>query len=233
DVPGKNDISPFSADEPLFAEGETIFGGQPLFAVAAETLPKARAAAGLAMVEYEDLPALLTIAEARAAASVIEPAQVMRLGDAEAAIAAAMHQLDGRLAIGGQEHFYLEGQAALALPGEGDDLHVWSSTQHPTETQHIIARILGLSDHAVTVEVRRMGGGFGGKETQSVQWAAMAALAAVKTGRPAKIRLDRDDDMVMTGKRHDFDVDYKVGYSRAGLLRAVDVTLLGRCGCSA
>ncbi|MBS0411237.1 MAG: xanthine dehydrogenase molybdopterin binding subunit [Proteobacteria bacterium] len=233
DVPGKNDISPFAGDDPMFADGEARFRGQPLFAVAAETLPKARAAAALAVVEYDDLPALLTIAEARAAQSVIEPAQVMSLGDAPTAIAAAPHRLAGRLAVGGQEHFYLEGQVALVIPGEDGDLHVWSSTQHPTETQHVIARTLDCRDNAITVEVRRMGGGFGGKETQSVHYAAIAALAARKTGRPAKIRLDRDDDMAMTGKRHDFEIAWSVGFDGEGRLAGADFDLASRCGHSA
>ncbi|HEX7759044.1 MAG TPA: xanthine dehydrogenase molybdopterin binding subunit [Caulobacteraceae bacterium] len=230
DIPGKNDISPFAGDDPMFADGEVRYQGQPLFAVAAETLPKARAAAALAMVEYEDLPALLTIAQARAADSVIEPAQVMALGDAPAAIAAAPQRLEGRIAIGGQEHFYLEGQVSLVIPGEDGDLHVWSSTQHPTETQHVIARTLGCRDNAVTVEVRRMGGGFGGKETQSVHYAAIAALAARKTGRPAKVRLDRDDDMAMTGKRHDFEIGWSVGFDDSGRLAGATFDLASRCG---
>ena len=233
DVPGRNDISPFAGDDPMFAEGEVRFLGQPLFAVVAETLPKARAAAALAVVEYEDLPALTTIAQARAAGSVIEDAQVMRLGDAPAAIAAAPHRLDGHLVLGGQDHFYLEGQVAIALPGEAGDLHIWSSTQHPTETQHVIGRVLGLPDNAITVEVRRMGGGFGGKETQSVHYAAIAALAASKTGRPAKLRLDRDDDMVMTGKRHDFEIGWQVGFDDDGRLRGAAFDLASRCGHSA
>ena len=233
DVPGKNDISPFSADEPLFADGMVIFLGQPLFAVAADSLPKARAAANLAVVQYEDVPTILTIAEARAANSTIEPPQTMRESDAAAALAGAPTRVEGALAIGGQEHFYLEGQVALALPGEDGDVHVFSSTQHPTETQHLLARILGLRDHAITVEVRRMGGGFGGKETQSVQWAAIAALAAVKTGRPAKMRLDRDDDFAMTGKRHDFETRYELGLEPDGRVVAATMELNSRCGCSA
>ncbi|MFI4951474.1 MAG: molybdopterin cofactor-binding domain-containing protein, partial [Caulobacterales bacterium] len=157
----------------------------------------------------------------------------MRLGDAQAAIASAPHELSGRLAIGGQDHFYLEGQVALVLPGEDGDLHVWSSTQNPTETQHLIARCLGLRDNAVTVEVRRMGGGFGGKETQSVHYAALAALAVARTGRPAKVRLDRDDDMVMTGKRHAFVSDWRVGFGDDGVLRGAAFELASRCGHSA
>ena len=233
DVPGRNSIGPVMADDPLLPENVVRYVGQPLFAVAAESLPKARAAAALALVDYEDLPPLLTIDAAKAAGSLIEDSQTMRLGDAPSAIAAAPHALNGRLAIGGQDHFYLEGQVALVLPGEDSDLHVWSSTQHPSETQHLIARCLGLADNAVTVEVRRMGGAFGGKETQSVQYAALAALAAHKIGRPAKIRLDRDDDMVMTGKRHAFQTDWKVGFDDEGRLAGATFELAGRCGHSA
>ncbi len=233
DVPGRNDISPIAGDDPMFPEGVVRYVGQPLFAVAAETQPKARAAAALAVIEYEDMPALLTIEAALAANSILEDRQTMRLGDARAEIAAAQHNLSGRLAIGGQDHFYLEGQVALVIPGEDGDLHVWSSTQNPTETQHLIARCLGLRDHAVVVEVRRMGGGFGGKETQSVHYAAIAALAATRTGRPAKCRLDRDDDMVMTGKRHAFVTDWQVGFDHAGRLAGAAFELASRCGHSA
>ncbi|HEX4710765.1 xanthine dehydrogenase molybdopterin binding subunit [Phenylobacterium sp.] len=233
DVPGRNEIGPVMNDEPLLPEGVVRYVGQPLFAVAAESLPKARAAAALAVVDYEDLPPLLTIEAARAANSLIEDSQVMRLGDARAAIAAAPHALSGRLASGGQDHFYLEGQVALVLPGEDGDLHVWSSTQNPTETQHLIARCLGLRDNAVVVEVRRMGGGFGGKETQSIHYAALCALAVAKTGRPAKVRLDRDDDMVMTGKRHAFVTDWQVGFDGDGRLRGAAFELASRCGHSA
>lgn len=233
DVPGKNDISPFAGDDPLFATDTVMFHGQALFCVAAESLPKARAAAALAVVDYEDLPPLLTADAAVAAGSFIEASQSIVLGDARAAIAAAPRRLSGHLQVGGQEHFYLEGQVALVIPGEGADLHVWTSTQHPTETQHILARVLGCADVDVTVEVRRMGGGFGGKETQSVQWAAMAALAARLTRRPAKIRLDRDDDMVMTGKRHDFEIDWDLGFDDDGKLHGAAFEFASRCGFSA
>lgn len=233
DVPGKNDISPFAGDDPLFATDTVMFHGQALFCVAAESLPKARAAAALAVVDYEDLPPLLTAGAAVAAGSFIEASQSIVLGDARAAIAAAPRRLSGHLQVGGQEHFYLEGQVALVIPGEGADLHVWTSTQHPTETQHILARVLGCADVDVTIEVRRMGGGFGGKETQSVQWAAMAALAARLTRRPAKIRLDRDDDMVMTGKRHDFEIDWDLGFDGDGKLHGAAFEFASRCGFSA
>ena len=233
DVPSKNDISPFAGDDPLFAQDVVRFMGQPLFCVAAESLPKARAAAALAVVEYADLDPLVTTQAARAAGSLIEATQEMRLGDAPAAIAAAPHRVSGHLSVGGQEHFYLEGQIALVIPGEGEDLHVWTSTQHPTETQHVIARVLGCPDAAITVEVRRMGGGFGGKETQSVQWAAMAALTALKTRRPSKIRLDRDDDMIMTGKRHDFEIAWALGFDDEGRLHGAAFDFAARCGHSA
>jgi xanthine dehydrogenase large subunit len=233
DIPGKNDVSPVMGDDPLFADGLVQYVGQSLFAVAAETLPQARAAAALAVLAFEDLPPLLDIAAARAAGSVIEDAQVMRLGDAAAAIAAAPHRLSGQVAIGGQDHFYLEGQISIATPGEDGDVHVWCSTQHPTEVQHNIAKVLGVRDHAVTVSVRRMGGGFGGKESQPALFAAAAALVASRTGRPAKVRLDRDDDMVMTGKRHDFETGWEIGFDGEGRLTGFSVEHASRCGYSA
>ncbi|MDB5471059.1 MAG: xdhB, partial [Caulobacter sp.] len=233
DIPGKNDVSPVFGDDPLFADGLVQYVGQSLFAVAAETLAQARAAADLAQIRYEDLTPLLDIAAARAAGSVIEDAQAMRLGDAPAAIAAAPHRLSGQIAIGGQDHFYLEGQISIATPGEDGDVHVWCSTQHPTEVQHNIAKVLGVPDHSVTVAVRRMGGGFGGKESQPALFAAAAALVATRTGRPAKVRLDRDDDMVMTGKRHDFETGWAVGFDGEGRLAGYAVEHASRCGYSA
>jgi xanthine dehydrogenase large subunit len=230
DIPGENDVSPVIHDDKLFARGEVYCVGQSLFAVAATSIAAARAAAAKAVVEYEDLPAAITIKDAAAADLKIEASQRMARGDAEAAIAASPNRVRGRFAIGGQDHFYLEGQASLATPREEGDVHVWCSTQHPTEVQHLIARVLGRPDHAVTVEVRRMGGGFGGKETQASLFAAAAALVAVKTGRPAKCRPDRDEDMVMTGKRHDFEVAYDVGFDDAGRLEGIRLELASRCG---
>ena len=230
DITGENDVSPVIHDDRLFAEGEVYCVGQSLFAVAAETIREARAAAAKAVVEYEPLPAALTIADARAADLTLEPSQRMSGGDADAALAAAPRRIAGRLVIGGQDHFYLEGQAALATPREGVDIHVWSSTQHPSEVQHLIARALHLPHTAVTVEVRRMGGAFGGKETQAALFAVAAALVAAKTGRAAKCRPDRDDDMIMTGKRHDFEADYDAGFDDEGRLTGVRVELASRCG---
>ena len=232
-IPGRNDVSPFAGDDRLFAEDEVVYHGQALFLVVATSYQAARRAAKLGKVEYEPLPPLLSIAEALAADSLIEPAQSMGRGDVAAALAASPHRLSGRLAMGGQDHFYLEGQIAVATPQEQDGMHVLSSTQHPSEVQHIIARVLGLADAQVTVEVRRMGGGFGGKETQASLFAAGAALAAAATGRQVKIRADRDDDMVLTGKRHEFETGYEVGFDADGRIEAVSIELASRCGCSA
>lgn len=166
DIPGINDASPIAGDDPVFADGLVEYVGQSLFAVAADDIATARAAAGLAVVEYEALDPVLTIDEAMDRASFVLPAHEMRLGDADKALEAAPHRLKGRIRVGGQDHFYLEGQVALAIPGEDDDMLVHSSTQHPSEVQHNVAKVLGVPDNAVTCEVRRMGGGFGGKESQ-------------------------------------------------------------------
>jgi xanthine dehydrogenase large subunit len=230
DIPGENNVGPVVHDDRLFAGGETTYVGQSLFAVAAETIRAARAAAAKAVIAYEPLPAAVTIAQARAADLTIEPCQRMARGDAAGALAASPRRLRGRLAIGGQDHFYLEGQAALATPRENGEMHVWSSTQHPSEVQALVAGVLGVPRAAVVIEVRRMGGGFGGKETQPSLFAAAAALVAARTGRPAKCRPDRDEDMIMTGKRHDFEAAWDVGFDDDGRLTGVRVELASRCG---
>ncbi len=234
DIPGVNDVSPTGTnDEPVLADGVVHFHGQPLFCVAADTIDQARAAAGLAEIDYEDLVPLVSVDQALAADAKVLKSVEMRCGDAAAALAAAAHRLQGQVRMGGQDHFYLEGHVSLAIPGEDGDVLVHCSTQHPTEAQHNVARVLGRPDNAVTVEVRRMGGGFGGKETQGAQWAALAALTAVVTGRPAKLRLDRDDDMIMTGKRHDFIAEYDVGFDDDGRIAGLKAMLAARCGFSA
>jgi xanthine dehydrogenase large subunit len=235
DIPGLNDCSPARGlnDDPILADGEIKFHGQVIFAVLAETRDAARRAARLAGIEIAEERPVLTIEDALAAESEILPPYQFLRGDVDAALARARHRIEGCLAVGSQEHFYLEGQVSLAVPHEGGAMTVYCSTQHPTEIQHCVARMLKRSDADITCECRRMGGGFGGKESQAAQWACLAALAAAKTGRPAKIRLDRDDDMIMTGKRHDFRVDYRAGFDAKGVLNAVNVTLNGRCGCSA
>ena len=210
-----------------------LFHGQVVFAVVAETRDAARHAVRLARIDVDSVAPRVTVDDGLAdGAEVLAPYEFRR-GEPAPAIAAAAHRLEGRLRIGGQEHFYLEGQAALAVPGEDDEMRVHSSTQHPSEVQNLVAHMLGVPGAAVVCECRRMGGAFGGKESQAAQWACLAALAAHVTGRPAKVRLDRDDDMTMTGKRHDFRVDWRCGFDREGVLEGVDVELAGRCGYSA
>ncbi|MCC9620909.1 xanthine dehydrogenase molybdopterin binding subunit [Thalassospira sp. MA62] len=234
DIPGVNDISPaHTHDEPVLPSDLVQFYGQPVFCVAAETRAQARHAAKLADIEYEELPAVLDVEEALEKELFVAPPHVMAQGDAKSALSSAKHRRAARMHIGGQDHFYLEGQISFAIPGEDGDVLLHCSTQHPSEVQHNIANVLGRPANAVTVEVRRMGGGFGGKETQASQWAALAALVAVKTGRPAKFRLDRDDDMVMTGKRHDFIVDYDVGFDDDGRICGLDIQYAANCGFSA
>ena len=230
DIPCENNVGPVAHDDRLLADGETISHGQPVFVVAATSQQAARKAARLGRIVYEPREPLLGYEATRAAGSLIEPTQRMARGDANAALAAAQHRLSGSFEMGGQDHFYLEGQVAVATPGEDGQIHVLSSTQHPSEVQHLIAHMLGLPSADVTVEVRRMGGAFGGKETQAALFAAAAALVARLTGRPAKFRCDRDDDMAMTGKRHPFQVRYEAGYDEDGRLTALSLFLSSDCG---
>src|SRR5690606_31805887 len=182
------------------------------FAVIAETREQARRASALAKIEYDEMPAVIDIGDLDPRKDKLVTAPlILSRGDAAKTIAEAPRRIKGRMRCGGQDHFYLEGQIALAIPGEDMDVTVHSSTQHPSEVQHMVAHALGVPSHAVTVEVRRMGGGFGGKETQANQFAAIAAIAAKRLRRAVKIRPDRDDDMTATGKRHDFVIDYEVG----------------------
>lgn len=233
DIPGVNDVSPVAGDDRLLADGHALYVGQPLFLVAATSVAAARRAAKLGRVDYAAGTPLVTIAQARAAGSVIEPVQRMGRGDVGRALASAAHRLSGRVEIGGQEHFYLEGQAALASPQEDGQIHILSSTQHPSEIQHLVAKLVGRTHADVTVEVRRMGGAFGGKETQAAPFAAACALVAALTGRPAKFRCDRDDDMAITGKRHEFEVDYDVGFDDDGRIAGIRLELASRCGATA
>ena len=232
DVPGDIDIGPVFRGDPVLADGVVEYAGQAMVAIAAGTLAEARAAAALLDIEYEDLPAILTAEEALEKGSFVSPSLTMTIGDSAAALSGAPHRLTGSFSVGGQDHFYLEGQVAYAVPGEDGDLLVYSSTQHPSEVQHLIAKVLGKPDHAVTVEVRRMGGGFGGKETQPALIACIASLLADAAQRPVKLRLDRDDDMMMTGKRHDFFVKYDVGFDGDGRIRGIEMDLAARCGMS-
>ncbi|OWU70362.1 xanthine dehydrogenase molybdopterin binding subunit [Marinibacterium profundimaris] len=231
DLPFANDVSPSAHDEPLLSDGTVHYLGQPLFLVAATTHLAARKAARLAEVTYSEEPPILTIEEALAADSRFEEGpRVYGRGNVDAALAKAPRKVSGQFEIGGQEHFYLESQAAIALPQEGGDMLVGSSTQHPSEIQHKVADALGVPMHAVRVETRRMGGGFGGKESQGNALAIACALVARATGHAASMRYDRDDDMTITGKRHDFRIDYTAGFDDDGKLLAVDVTHYTRCG---
>lgn len=235
DIPGHNDVSPAGKhDDPVFAIGKVEFHGQPIFAVIAETRQIARQAATKVKIEYRELDHVIDVLEAEKAnyPLVIDPLKLER-GDIASGLASAKNRLSGEMRIGGQDHFYLEGHIAFAIPGEDDEVTVFSSTQHPSETQHMVGHVLGVPSNAVTVNVRRMGGGFGGKETQANLFAAVAAIAAKKYRRAVKIRPDRDDDMVATGKRHDFHVAYELGFDDAGRIEAVDATFSARCGFSA
>ena len=231
DLPHANDVSPSAHDEPLLADGRVHYAGQPIFLVVAESHHLARRAARLAKIEITAEPAILTIEQALKAESRFEDGpRIYTKGDPASAMGNASHRVQGRINLGGQEHFYLEGQAALALAGDHGDMVVHSSTQHPTEIQHKVAEALNIAQHAVRVEVRRMGGGFGGKESQGNALAVACALAASFTGRPCKMRYDRDDDFIITGKRHDCRIDYDVGFDDMGRVQALEFTHYFRCG---
>jgi len=221
DIPGRNDIGAIRNDEPLLAEEEVFFHGQMIAAVIGESLAVCRRAAALVEVEIEALPPVLTIRNAIAAGSFHTDAHVIRRGDAPAAIAAASHSFEGEIDIGGQEHFYLESQAAWAERGDDGDVFVVSSTQHPSEIQAVVSHVLHLPRNKVVVQSPRMGGGFGGKETQGNGFAALVALAAFRLGRPVRVQLDRDVDMATTGKRHPFHARFKVGFDDAGKIQGV------------
>jgi len=233
DIPGDPLLATFVHDEPIFARDTVQHVGQVIGLVLAETVMQARRAARAVKLDIEALPALLTAREAHAAQSYVLPPVTVKRGEPEQALKSAKHSLSGSFEVGGQEHFYLEGQIAYAIPQEQQQWLIYSSTQHPGEIQHWVAHALGLDSHRVRIECRRMGGGFGGKETQAGHLAVWATLAARKTGRPVKLRLDRDDDFMVTGKRHPFAYDYTVGFDDTGLITALQLTLLAECGFSA
>ncbi|MFS8038235.1 xanthine dehydrogenase molybdopterin binding subunit [Xanthobacter sp. AM11] len=230
DVPGVNDIAPIRTGEPALAEGVVEYVGHPVAAVAAPTLDAARAAAALVQVEYEVLPAVLDLQAALDQGLRVAPDQVVARGDVAGALEGAEHRIRGQVRCGGQDHFYLEGQIAIAVPGEDRDMQVFSSTQHPTEAQHGVAHVLGLPFAAVTVEVRRMGGAFGGKESQATIIAAIAALLAYHARRPVKLRLPRDVDMEATGKRHPFLIRWDAGCDAEGRILGLDLAFAADCG---
>ena len=227
------DCAPAAHDEPLLSDGTIHYAGQPLFLVIATSHLAARRAARLAHLDLAEETPILGVDEALAANSRFEDGpRIYAKGDVAAALAQAAHVITGQISLGGQEHFYLEGQAALALPQDNGDMVIHASTQHPTEIQHKVADALSLPMHAVRVEVRRMGGGFGGKESQGNALAIACAVVAARTGRPAKMRYDRDDDFLITGKRHDIVIAYKVGIDQTGRVLGLDFTHALRCGWS-
>ena len=233
DIPGDPVLATFVHDEPVFVKDVVQHVGQVVGLIVADTVQAARHAARQVQLDIAPLPPILTIEQAMAAQSFVLPTVTVARGDAAGALARAPHRLRGRCAVGGQEHFYLEGQIALAVPGEQQQWHIHSSTQHPGEVQHWVAHALGIASHRVTVEYRRMGGGFGGKETQAGHMAVWAALAALKTKAPVKLRLDRDDDFMITGKRHPFAYDYDVGFDGDGRITGLTLDMMANCGFSA
>lgn len=233
-IKGVNDISPTGKnDEPILAENEVNFWGQPIFVVVAKTREIARKAARLAKISYDELDIISDVRVAEKKGGVlVSPSLELKRGDVKEALRGSPRRIKGEIEIGGQDHFYLEGQVSVAIPGEDNNISIFSSTQHPSEVQHMVSMALAIPYHSVKVEVRRMGGGFGGKETQSNQFAVISALAAVRNNCPVKLRLDRDDDMICTGKRHDFIGRYDLGFDQTGKILAVDVSLSARCGFS-
>ena len=233
DIPGHPMLASFIGDEPIFAIDTVQHIGQVIGLVLADSVMLARRAARKVLLDIEPLPAILTVKEALQAKSYVLPPVFVNRGNASTALAQAAHRLTGTLEVGGQEHFYLEGMVAYALPQEQNQWLIYASTQHPGEVQHWVAHALGLGNHAVRVECRRMGGGFGGKETQAGHLAVWAAVAANKVKRPVKLRLDRDDDFMVTGKRHPFAYEYTVGFDDTGRLSGLQLTMAVNCGFSA
>ena len=232
DIPGTKDIGPVFAGDPLLAGDEIFYHNQPVLLVVADSYKTARQAARLVKIECEETPAILDIHEAIKHKNWVRPPHSMIKGDAEKAIADAQYSLSGDLSLGGQEHFYLEGQIAIAQPNEDGGMFIQCSTQHPSEVQHLIAKVLNRPFNVVTVEMRRMGGAFGGKETQAAPWACLAALGAHHTGQAVKVRLARSDDFRLTGKRHPFYNKYQVGFDSEGVVEGVDIEVNGYCGFS-
>ncbi|MFM2320808.1 MAG: xanthine dehydrogenase molybdopterin binding subunit [Pseudomonadota bacterium] len=233
DIPGENHLGGHLKDEPVFAVDKVEYLGQSIFAVAALSVEAARRAVLLAEIEYEVLPHNLDIRAAVAAQQFVLPTKTLKRGAAEAAIEQASYQLTGRFQLGGQEQFYLEGQIAFALPQEEGQLLIHSSTQHPHHVQEVVATVLNRRQKDIGIECRRMGGGFGGKESQPSFFACVAGLLAQKTGQAVKYRVDRDDDILLTGKRHCFDICYRVGFDAQGLIQGIELDYAARCGISA
>jgi len=232
DVPGQLDIGAVMPGDPLLADGKVEFIGQPVIAVAADSLETARKAAMAAIIEYEDLEPVLDVVEALHKKHFVLDSHTHKRGDSATALASAPRRLQGSLHIGGQEHFYLETQVSSVMPTEDGGMIVYTSTQNPTEVQKLVAEVLGVPMNKIVIDMRRMGGGFGGKETQAAGPACLCAVIAHLTGRPTKMRLPRMEDMTMTGKRHPFYVEYDVGFDDDGLLHGIEIDLAGNCGYS-
>ena len=232
DIPGRNDVGPVYDGDPIFPKKKVEYFGQPLFAVAAESTELARKAVLKAKISYKTLKPIIKIKDALKKKSFVLKAQTIKKGDPVKRIREAVNSLKGEFTTGSQEHFALEGQVAFVIPQEDNDFKVYSSTQHPSETQQIIAKMLDQKSNTITVRVRRIGGGFGGKETQSFIFAAVCTLLAKKTKFPVKLRMDRDDDIIITGKRHDFYSEYEVGYDELGVIEGLKIKLASRCGIS-
>ncbi len=233
EIPGANNFGAIVADDPIFVADVAEYVGHPIFAVAADTVDQARKAARLAAIDYEPLAAILDPLAAVEQESFVLPSENITRGDPQSALKKAKHRVKGRIQCGGQDQFYLEGHIAMVLPQEDGGLLVYSSTQHPDEVQSMVAHATVRAAKDVVVVCRRMGGAFGGKESQAALIACVAALMTAKTGRPCKLRLDRDDDMIMTGKRHDFVIDYDAGFDDDGRITGIDFMLASRCGISA
>lgn len=232
DVPGQLDIGAVMPGDPLLADGKVEYVGQPVIAVAADSLETARKAAMAAIIEYEDLEPVIDVVDALRKRYFVLDSHTHKRGDSAGALATAPRRLQGSLHIGGQEHFYLETQVSSVMPTEDGGMIVYTSTQNPTEVQKLVAEVLGVSMNKIVIDMRRMGGGFGGKETQAAGPACMCAVIAHLTGSPTKMRLPRMEDMTMTGKRHPFYVEYDVGFDDDGLLRGIEIDLAGNCGYS-
>ncbi len=231
DIKGRNDVGPVFDGDPIFPPKKVEYYGQPLFAVAATTSELARKAVLKAKVKYKNLKPIITIKEALKKKSFVLKGVKVQRGDPDKKIKKSKNYLKGNFTTGSQEHFYLEGQVAFAIPKEDNDLLIYSSTQHPSETQQIVAKMLNQKSNTITVLVRRIGGGFGGKETNFLT-SSICALLAHKTKKPVKLRLDRDDDIIITGKRHDFYSEYEVGFNKLGVIEGLNIKLASRCGMS-
>ncbi len=231
DIPGRNDVGPVFDGDPIFPKTKVEYFGQPIFAVAATTTEFARKAVLKAKITYTELKPIITIEEALKKNNLLFNPRIIKKGNPQNKINRSKNKLIGKFNTGSQEHFYLEGQVCLVIPQEDNNFQVYSSTQHPSETQQIIAKMLKQKSNSIIVTVRRIGGGFGGKETNFMT-AAICALLSHKTKKPIKLRLDRDDDIILTGKRHDFYSEYEVGFNDHGKIEGLKLKLASRCGMS-